>query len=476
MKSIFTLVSVLWSWLAFGQSTQNEHNLVSKIAALYNAGAYTELYAQYEVSLKTKMTEAQNAAFYKNNLHTPLGNILTWQPIDTSGSLMVYAVKFEKGMLNLSFSCNAQNEITTIRWQPAKPQSLLPKRNVTDIKSNNPKLTAIQRKIDSLALSHLENSANCGLSIGVIHDGVTEQFFYGSVNKNSSDLPNPETMYEIGSVTKTFTSLLLAHTINKGKLKGDADIRKYLPGTYPDLEYKGQPITLLNLANHTSGLPRIPANLMMQPGFDLNDPYKNYTEEMIWEYLRTFKLDTLPGTVESYSNLGVAVLGLILEKVYHKPLEELMHEYITALFKMPNTRYAIATAEAKNIAKGYDSKSGKEAPSWTMNAFQGCGGLHSNLADMMQYLSANMQEKNADIALTHKATYTYSSPQVGISWMLSTAQGGHNIIWHNGATAGYTSFCGFIKETSVGIVVLNNSGNNVDELAMEILRYADNKN
>ena len=419
--------------------------------------------------LQAKIPEDKLTAFYAHNVRQPYGKILSWEKADVKGETINYVVQMEYGPLDLSFRLNDKNAITSIQWLPKRSSAKITKRDISTIQSNNPKQTKLQLLVDSLALDHLQNAANCGLSIGIINGDKTEMYFYGSTNKKTANLPDAETMYEIGSVTKTFTSIILAHAINEGKIKADDDIRKYIPGEYPNLQYKGNAIKIVNLANHTSRLPRIPANLDQQPQYSAQDPYKNYSKEMMYGYLKTVTIDTLPGTVNEYSNLGVALLGLILEDVYHHPLEELVKQYITSPAKMNDTKFEITDNEKARMATGYFSEGG-EAHNWNLGAFNACGGLKSDLADMMKYAVANMCENKADIRLSHQQTYTDVSMTVGLNWIITTTQNGDKLIWHNGATAGYTSFCGFIKEKQIGVVILNNSGAKVDDIALNILK------
>ena len=466
---LIAIVGFFSTLFASGQTAGNGEKKMTEIAELYNKEAYNDMYLLHASEFKSKISQDQLSTFYKTNIRSIYGKIISWNPAKGKTGTINYLVQLENGPLDLSFSLNEKNEISGIQWLPHHEKKNIKKRDVSNISYDNPKETKLQLLIDSLALDHLQDSVNCGLSIGVIHNGKTEMFFYGSNYKDADVMPGMRTLYEIGSVTKTFTSVLLAHAINEGKVKPEDDIRKYLPGTYPNLQFRKHPIQIKDLANHTSGLPRLPTNLTKQPHYDQKDPYKNYSKEMIYSYLKRVKIDTFPGKINEYSNLGTAVLGIILENVYRKPLEDLIKQYVTHPAKMKDTKFTLSEGERNKMATGYDD-AGNETPNWNLGAFIAAGGLKSNMEDMLNYLAANMNETNPDFKLSHQQTYKNATITIGLNWVLTTTKDGNTLIWHNGGTAGFTSFCGFIKEKKTGVVVLNNSGVIVDNIAMNILK------
>ena len=471
MKSILiTLASVFTFSFA---SCQNKgsiegEKMVAKIAELYNKEAYKEMYTMLSPEFKAQITEDQLTSFYKNNINAPLGKIASWKFTEAKGGTMNYRVEFDKGPLDLFLKINSKNEIDGIQWLPAKNNDDPEKRDVSKIRSNNPKQTKLELLADSAALDYLQNAANCGLSIGIINGDKTEMLFYGSTKKDNNLLPDMGTEYEIGSITKTFTGTILAHAINEGKIKLDDDIRKYLPAGYVNLEYKGIPITIKNLTNHTSGLPRMPDDLEQQPDYNPLDPYKNYSKEMMLNLLKRVKIEALPAKNE-YSNLGVAVLGIILAEVYHKPYEELVSTYVTTPLKMSNTKITMPATEKTKLATPY-AQDGTEITYWNLDAFAPAGGIKSDMEDMLKYLTANMNEINADFRLAHEQTYKDETIAVGLNWMITTTKDNKTLIWHNGGTGGFRSFCGYIKEKKAGVVILSNSGVDVDNIARSILR------
>jgi len=472
-KVLITIIGLFFNLIAGGQTAADGEETLKRLAELYNKEDYKALYMMLSPEFRGQASEADITGFYKSNLR-PMGNISSWQAKGGRNGAMMYRVQFANGMLDLSIYLNRSKEIAGMQWLPAAKDKTQ-KREGSLIHTNNPKHTETQNLVDKAAMEHLQALASGGLSIAVIDGDKTEFFFYGGGDKTgNAHEPNANTLYEIGSITKTFTGIVLAHAINEGKLKADDDVRKYLPGNYPNLEYKGEPIRIKHLANHTSRLPSLPENLTSQAGYDEQDPYKSYSKEMIIDYLHTVKPDTMPGKVSEYSNLGVALLGQVLQRVYQQPLEVLVKQYVIAPAKMTNTTFTVAGNAVDKLATPFN-EDGNVVKSWTLGAFEAAGGLKSDLTDMVAYVRANMDEINADYKLSHQKTFEDSQMGVGFNWMLQTTKEGQHLVWHNGGTSGFTSFCGYLAEKKLGIVVLHNSGTNVDGVAINILKGLKNR-
>jgi CubicO group peptidase (beta-lactamase class C family) len=471
MKTFLTLVLFLFSAVAFSQPHVEADKLVADLKKYYNSNQYDALYNQLSEAYKKDATEAYITSFYKNNLRAPLGQITNAEFTSKTDNSYQYLVSFEKGNCDFNFVFTEDQHINGMQWSPSSAVRTAKKllRDPKTIKSNNPKQTKLQLYIDSLAVTFLADAANSSLSIGIVDKDKTEQYFYGETKKGTGNLPSANSVYEIGSISKSFTGILLAHAVNEGKISLNDDIRRYLPGKYPNLEVKGKPVTVLSLANHTSGLPRLPENFGKQPGYKESDPYVGYSKTMIYEYLAKFKPSVTPGLTPEYSNFGIALVGIILENVYQQPLEKLLKEIITGPLKMTSTSYNKALLDARQLTSGY---AGNEIPYWEFENFKAAGGINSNLNDMMLYLKNNITETSRDIKLSHQSTITAGDYTAGLAWMINRI-GKHDHIWHNGQTAGFTSFIGYSPALKKGIVILNNSNTQVDEIAVKMLRYME---
>ncbi|NNU34491.1 beta-lactamase family protein [Mucilaginibacter sp. S1162] len=195
----------------------------------------------------------------------------------------------------------------------------------------------MDKAVDSVARQYFRDPNSAGLSIGIIKNGKRYIYHYGETKKQTGMLPDNATVYEIGSITKTFTATLLAHAVLENKVSLTDDIRKYLAGSYPNLEFNGRPITLQDLANHTSRLPELPEDIGSQAAFNPLMPEFNYDSARFYTALHKVKIDTLPGYKFLYSNWGYALLGHILENVYQQPYAVLLRNYITKPWGMNNT-------------------------------------------------------------------------------------------------------------------------------------------
>ncbi|MET1054923.1 MAG: serine hydrolase domain-containing protein [Pedobacter sp.] len=470
-KFIFIILFFI-SFGSFAQQRPFTDQAVAKLADNYNLGLYAQIYNQFSPDAKGILTEESIIQLYKENLLPPLGRITTWNYVDEVRTNANYIVNFERGKMRLKIAVRKDLLITYYEWLPVKPEKeIAAPRNTALIKTSNPKQTQLQLHLDSLARAYLRDSNNSSLSIGIIEGNTVSSYFYGETKKESNTLPDEKSLYEIGSISKTFTAALLAHAINEKKIALTDDIRKYLPGEYPELQFKGTPIRIVNLANHTSGLPRLPLDLSSSPGYNAEDPYAHYSKEMIYQYLKTFKPDTIAGARSEYSNLGFAILGTILENIYHKPLEELVKNTITGPLKMNSTYFDVPESERAMMTTGYSDESGKAVSYWQLAAFKACGGLKSNTQDMLSYLKANMANTNPDFVLSHKETDRQADFSRGLAWMLSPFRGTINV-WHNGGTAGFRTWCGYIRDKKIGVVILSNSAEDVDEIALDLLSFS----
>ena len=206
-------------------------------------------------------------------------------------------------------------------------------------------------EIDRLVQPLLEHKLIVGCVIGVIDGDEREVHGYGEVTVGDGRTPDGATIYEIGSVTKAFTGTLLADMIERGEVKLDQPIAELCPkGVTPPEFAADQPITLMHLATHTSGLPRLPDN--MAPKDPLN-PYADYTAKQMDEFLNKHKLRRAPGEYE-YSNFGAGLLGELLARRAGKTYEALVVERIADPLGMDDTRITLTKEQQARFAPAYN--------------------------------------------------------------------------------------------------------------------------
>ena len=466
-KHIFSLLIMLCVQSAFSQVTDSYSIVVEKIKVTYNAKDYHSFYNLLGPNFKSQQTEDNIKSFLKDNVYSFYGSMKSISYIKDLNEFKHYKVECENGNLEMLLSCNNINEIEGFTFLPYEEINISDKKHFL---SDNKKQNTLDLKVDSIVSEFMSNPINAGLSIAVIQNGQVYYYHYGETNKESKQLPQNSTIYEIGSVSKTFTGILLVQAVANKKITMEDDIRKYLPIQCAKLEYKGEAIRVKHLVTHTSRIPRIPENLDKQTHFDELNPYKNYDKKMVYDYLSTLKLDTFPGIKLDYSNTGMALLGIILENVYQQSYEELLNQYITTVIGMKKTFVNVPAAHLTNFATGYNEK-GKETPHWDLGDQVGAGGIKSTIEDMALYLKENINESSAVIQNSHQIQFEKLKDKIAFSWFIQPTKTGNTLIWHNGGTYGFTSFCGFVKEKKCGVVILSNSGNGVDKLAIDILKY-----
>ena len=307
------------------------------------------------------------------------------------------------------------------------------------------------------------------MRIGIIQNGKISTYGYGETVKGNGKIPNDDNFFELGSITKTFTATLLAWYVQAGKVKLTDPIIKYLPDSVaanPELKS----ITLLNLVNHTSGLERIPDNLIPHATDPLN-PYKDYNLKLLYEYLKTCKLKSKPGEQYAYSNLGVGLLGSILEGLSQQLYEEMVREVICKPLGMFSTDQYLNPLLSPRFVQVYNAQ-GQATPAWDFDVLAACGALRSTMNDMLIYAKANMYPgKDAlskAIQMTHQITFT-KDVKIAMAWHIITVNG-VDYIFHNGGTNGSSSFLAFNPKKNLAIVVLSNASESTDAVGTEILK------
>ncbi len=279
-----------------------------------------------------------------------------------------------------------------------------------------------------------------------------------------------DTVFEIGSVTKTFTATLLELMVARGRVALDAPAQNYLPNSVHLPSRNGKQITLRDLATHTSALPRLPSNLKPK---DPQNPYADYSVEQLYSFLNGYTLPRDIGTKYEYSNLGVGLLGYILALKSGTNYETLVLRDICRPLNMGSTRITLTPELTARLAIGHNA-AGVPVENWDIPTLAGAGALRSTANDMLKYLSANMGLSGGPLAQAMAKAQVSRVPagsgetSVALAWHVTT-RFGSEIIWHNGGTGGYHSFVGFDRTNHLGVVVLSNSSNDIDDIGRHLL-------
>ncbi len=305
--------------------------------------------------------------------------------------------------------------------------------------------------------------------VGVVDAHGRRLFAEGRVSDRNPVRPDSSTIYEIGSITKVFTSLLLADMGLKHEVELNDPVSKYLPADVKAPSRNGQEITLLSLSTNRSGLPRTSSNLDPK---DLDDPYADYDTKQLYEFISGFELSRDVNARWQYSNIGYSLLGHILSTAGKEELEALVDERICLPLHMPHTFFAVPARLERRVAHGY-SDGGQPVSAWDF-PLAGGGGLRSDMNDMLTFAAANLGFTQTDLLPAMEMTHVLQAKKDGndtyttMGWTLSNDDG-KCILFKDGGTGGYRSFLGIDKKNKVGVVVLSNSNNIVTDIGWHIL-------
>jgi len=305
------------------------------------------------------------------------------------------------------------------------------------------------------------SNTNAGMVIGLVDERGSRIISAGKLDNGTGQKVNGDTVFEIGSVTKTFTTLLLVDMVQRGEMKLDDPVAKYLPESVKVPARNGKQITLLDLATHTAGLPRDPSNLTATGGLPEN-AFADYSVEKLYAFLSSFALDRDPGSKFEYSNVGMALLGHILALKAGTNYEALVVERICRPLKMNSTRITLPPELRARLARGHDQL-GKPAPNWEVQVYDGAGGLRSTANDLLKYVSANLGLTPSSLTplmeqtqvIRHKGTSDHGDTAMAWYARGEGYQSGMEVLGHGGATGGYETFIGINKDQRKGVVVLS---------------------
>ncbi len=324
----------------------------------------------------------------------------------------------------------------------------------------------VKTQLDSL----YEKEKFPGILVGIRSGGKNEYYTVGFADKEAKKQFNANTFFEAGSITKTFTAFVLQSVLRDFKLSDTASILNYLPDSVQQNKAL-EKITYLSLMNHTAGFPRLPDNMKLEEN-DLQ-PYQYYDSKMLFTYLKTAKPSDKKRM--SYSNLGMALAGVMAERISGKTYETLLDKYIFLPFKMVNAQKSIANSN--NKSQGYLDDSTKSVY-WNMNVMSPAGGLKCSAEEMLTYLSClskPINKKSGDIIDTLlQPTITLSLYQIlGRAWFIQQQKNKPSFYWHNGGTYGFSTFAAFLKDTDQAVIIVVNKFNSnkiCDDLGVSIIK------
>ncbi|OHU93709.1 hypothetical protein BIW53_18940 [Pseudoalteromonas byunsanensis] len=302
------------------------------------------------------------------------------------------------------------------------------------------------------------------VSISIVDAENTYQYHLGKLS--NGDIPNNQTIYEIGSITKTYTGLVVAKAMLDGKVELDKDIRHYLKNNkYENLELSNQYITLRHLITHTSGLPEEFAtsreDIAQGTYFE---KISKYSRDNYFDDLSKVKLNSIPGEKYQYSNSGTNLVAYILESVYEKSFELLLSEIITTKSGEKLTRFRGTNYEPGEIAQGTDGD-GKKMPLASAYWFAD-GGLTSSIESVTRYMQHQLSSE-PEVAISHKLLdESWSGHGAAFYWHTYKYDSNEQILYQSGGSMGTSCWLAIYPKKNMGIFIVTNvaSGNTQQEL------------
>jgi len=303
-------------------------------------------------------------------------------------------------------------------------------------------------------------SSRAAIVVGLVDEHGSQIFSAGKLDNGTDRAPDGDTLFEIASITKTFTVLLLEDMVERGDMKLDDPVEMYLPESIKVPAHNGKKITLLDLATHTAGLPRDPDNLTLTHGLPEN-AFADYTVERLYQFLGGFVLSRDPGERFEYSNVGMALLGQALARKAGTNYESVVVERICQPLEMNSTRITLTPEMKARLAGGHDQR-GNRAPNWEFLAYDSTGGLRSTAKDLLKYVSANLGLEKSSLTplmektqvIRHRGSATHGDTAMAWSVRGEGLDSGRTLLGHAGGSGGYETFIGFDETQRKGVVVL----------------------
>ncbi|WP_294346998.1 serine hydrolase domain-containing protein [Sphingobacterium sp.] len=476
MKHFITLILLGISSYSFAQPGSEEQinrGVYNKLEFFINSQMTDSAYNLASDSFKKQFSLSRFTQVLENLY--PLGRVKSSTRKEFEKGIATYQMDFDSKSYDVIFATDPTLKFHTLKFTPSTTTPQVEKTIM--VPATQKSVDNDDLFIDSVAHAYLKQQNTQSLSIGIIKNGQTKTYFYGEAAKGNQSPPTKTSIYEIGSLSKVFTAILLSNLVEEGTVTLDQPISLFLPDSLKKNEELSK-ITFQMLANHTSGLPRLPDNFGKVDGYNEKDPYKTYDKKALYNYLSGFKNTKNPGEEYEYSNLGYAVLGDIICGLYKKSYDQLVKDIICKPLEMNNT-FQVLESKRKDTFKVYN-KEGQEALPWSFNVFAPAGGLKSTLEDLLKFANAQfkMPQNPLENAMANTRLFTFFLPpdtDLGLAWHMSLIDN-LTVFWHNGGRGGSSSYLALSPDKKSGVVMLSNSAFSTDDQGKAILNYLLHQN
>ena len=443
--------------------------VTEKVVKNYNNNDYNAIFSMFADVLKEALP-IETTTEYLKNLKSQAGNITNQEfKKYENGTDASYKTTFERGVFALNISIDDNSKINGLLVKPFA-EEVNTENVINNLSIKNSLTTKDQSEIIFENTKVFPN--NTQLSIAIIKDGLVSYFGINKENDTISTIDNQKSIFEIGSISKVFTSTLLANFVIDGKVKLNDNINDYLKTPLNN----STEISFIDLANHTSGLPRLPTNLDLTK-VNPENPYKEYKEKELEDYV-TNQLELSNKGENQYSNLGAGLLGYTLSKIENDTYESLLQNKIFSKYDMQNSTTDITTIKG-NLVKGLNNE-GIEVPNWDLAVLAGAGAIFSTVEDLSQFAISQFEYKNKELELTRVKTFELNeNTDIGLGWHILKNKSENLWYFHNGGTGGYSSSMVIEEKSKNGIIILSNVSafnpnmGNIDKLCFELMKTVE---
>jgi CubicO group peptidase (beta-lactamase class C family) len=417
------LMILMLSNVVFSQSEKCQ-NSFDQFIKNYNSNLYDCIFDHFSIGMQQALPFEKSQQFF-SGLQVQAGTIKTYDLQKTENdNTAIYKTTFERGIFSIQISVDTENKISGFLVQLfiEPSNSILVNR-----------LNGYPKEIASIIYTNSKDfPPNTQVSVAIITNGKAKYYGAKVVNDTLIAIENNNKVFEIGSLSKVFTSTILAALVVDGKI----NLKDQINPVYTFLFKNNASITYESIANHTSGLPRLPINLDVS---NTENPYKNYgVKEFDYFLSNQMQLASATNNEYDYSNTGAGLLGHTLALSQNTTFKDLLENLIFKKYKM-NASYTNAQNIGNRLVRGLDAK-GDEISNWDFDVLVGAGGILSTTTDLVQFAQAQFEPKNKALELTRNPTATINdNMKIGLGWHILKSKKGGNLIWHNGGTGGYST-------------------------------------
>lgn len=460
-----SIIAIFITSLLFAQ-TKNYKAASEDFLRNYNSNKYDEIFNNFSQEMK-KAFPLEKTKEFLISVKSKAGNIDSMEFVNfQQKTYALYKTKFEKSIMAVNISLNDQNQINGFFIKPYENLQVRENKTINSLGS-------YPKEIADIVFSKSKDLPNYAqLSIAIIQNGITKYYGIAKINDTIKSAKNQNNFFEIGSITKVFTSTVLASLVESRKLKLKDEINSYYPFAFKN----SIKLTFQSLANHTSGLPRLPENL--DSANDRN-PYKMYDRNKIEEYLKSvLKLENKPSTIYSYSNVGAGLLGYTLGLSQKTNFQNLLQKKVFDKYKMTNS-----VTSSKNLGirlvKGLNNN-GEILPNWDFDVLFGAGGILSTTEDLAKFANAQFNPNNKELEMTRTTTFVIKGDtKIGLGWHKLESKNGEELFWHSGGTGGYSSSIVMKVKEKKSVIILSNVFNindKIDALSYDLINLKTRDN